>query len=168
MASLCGKIPRVKLRLVRDARMPFSPQKNEKSAVFEPCLRWVFLRYRSAVKAKSCGKTDKLGGIGQLGIFSHFFTLFSLISPFFSSTATFSHGFLMWTFSLNFRYFGGKRMFSINYQVTKSQLIQFLMHISIFSGFCGILRNFAVFYGRVCGEAPKHSGIPVFTAPPPP
>ena len=51
-------------------------------------------------------------------------------------------------------------MFSINYQVTKSRLIQFLMHISIFSGFCGILRNFAVFYGRVCGEAPKHSGIP--------
>ena len=51
-------------------------------------------------------------------------------------------------------------MFSINYQVTKSRLIQFLMHISIFSGFCGILRNFAVFYGRVCGESPKHSGIP--------
>ena len=51
-------------------------------------------------------------------------------------------------------------MFSINCQVTKSRLIQFLMHISIFSGFCGIGRKIAEFYGRVCGKAPKHSGIP--------
>ena len=68
----------------------FHRKKTKSQRFSNPVCGEFFLRYRSAVKAKSCGKTDKLGGIGQLGIFSHFFTLFSFISPFFSSTATFS------------------------------------------------------------------------------